>query len=719
MGGGYDAKTVFRWTALAALFAIPLTPLIVTGSLYFPFITGKALFFRTLAEIAFVSWLALALLDRTYRPRFSWIGVSALAFVVWMFVADLSAMNATKAFWSNFERMEGWVLLAHLFGFFLAASSILRAEQKWRAWFLASLGVSVVVCAYALLQMAGVFVIHQGSTRIDASFGNSAYLAIYLLFTVFIAGWLALSEERLWLKRALFSLAALAALLIFFTSTRGTVIGLAAGLGIVAFATVRQGEARVRRFAAVGIGSVVLLSGVLWLARDTSFVEQHEVLHRIASISLQDGSTRFAIWGMAYQGFLKNPVLGWGQEGFNYVFQKYYDPGLYRQEPWFDRAHNAFLDWLTAGGLPAFFLYLSLFGLAFWCLWRGSGLSSAERVALSAALLGYGVHNLFVFDNLYSYVYFFAILACIDSQVGRPVARIEEVPEAQAYAGVVGPVALVAAVALVWVINVPALRAASGLISALSSPQDVQSALAAFSGLVQGPAFSRQEAREQLVSYELAVVQSQAIDTDQKIAIATLAINEMAAQVAAYPQDARERIQLAYAYRAIGDSTNALAALKDAGELSPKKQSIFIDKGAIEWDRGNLSAALDYFKQAHALSPQFAELSYYVAAGYYVSGDPAAADALLKKTAGTTVVDNDVLALAYVQTKDWPRLIRLWEKRANAPGASVETKFGLAGAYYMSGDTVAAIRQIRAVMAAHPDVRAAGEAAIKQIEAGK
>ncbi len=39
---------------------------------------------------------------------------------------------------------------------------------------------------------------------------------------------------------------------------------------------------------------------------------------------------------------------------------------------------------------------------------------------LTAALAGYAVHDMFVFDNLYSYVYLFAILALIDSQVARP-----------------------------------------------------------------------------------------------------------------------------------------------------------------------------------------------------------------------------------------------------------------------------------------------------------
>src|SRR3989344_2193570 len=230
-------KSPARWVALGALFLLPLTPLIVANSYFFPFITGKAFYLRTLIEIAVGAWVVLALLDKEYRPRFSWIGASVVGFVLWMFVADAFAINATKAFWSNFERMEGWVLLVHLLGLFFAASAVLRVEKKWRAWFLTSLGVSVVLVGYALLQLNGTLTIHQGSTRIDASLGNSAYFAIYLLFSVFVALWLALTEKYSWLKWSLIALASVEAVLIFFTETRGTIIGLVLALALAALLT--------------------------------------------------------------------------------------------------------------------------------------------------------------------------------------------------------------------------------------------------------------------------------------------------------------------------------------------------------------------------------------------------------------------------------------------------------------------------------------------------
>ncbi|MSU73881.1 hypothetical protein EXS56_01945, partial [Candidatus Kaiserbacteria bacterium] len=54
-------KQIARWVALGALFLLPFTPLVVTGGFFFPFITGKAFYLRTLIEIAVGAWIVLAL----------------------------------------------------------------------------------------------------------------------------------------------------------------------------------------------------------------------------------------------------------------------------------------------------------------------------------------------------------------------------------------------------------------------------------------------------------------------------------------------------------------------------------------------------------------------------------------------------------------------------------------------------------------------------------
>ncbi len=718
MQSGGTAKQIARWVALGALFLIPFTPLVVANSFFFPFITGKAFYLRILIEIAVAGWVVLALLDKEYRPRFSWIGAAVVGFVVWMFIADALAINAMKAFWSNFERMEGWVLLAHLLGFFFAMSAVLRVEKKWRAWFLWSLVVSFIISGYALLQLAGSLAIHQGSTRIDATLGNSAYLAIYFLFSVFIALWLALTEQHSWLKWSLIALAVLEGILIFFTETRGTIIGLVLGLTLAAFLTAVTAGKRTRTWAAGALVLILVLVGGFYLARNSSFIQNNHILQRVASISLADGQTRFTIWSMAFKGAQERPIVGWGQEGFNYVFNTYYDPSLYHQEQWFDRAHNTFIDWLMAGGVPAFLLYLSLFGTTLILLWKSSQLSRPERIALTAALVGYAVHNFFVFDNLYSYIYFFALIALIDSQVSRPIERLEHAPILSPTDGTTYalPVATVALFALIWFVNSAGIQTASKLIIALSPSNNLSNNFAVFEDFATHPNFAMQEIREQMVSFAGSVVQSTSTTNEQKQRAVALAITEMQKQVAAYPLDARGHLQLSYAYRTAGDSANALKEIEAAVLLSPKKEAFFIEKGVIEWSLDNTKAAQADFNTAYALGPQFSDLALYAAAGNIAAHDQAAAEKILLAVFGTENVDSNILAVAYYRAKDWPRLIGIWKSRAEQPDASVETWFSLAAAYYASGDKANASKTIHAAVARYPDAAVAGAEAIKQIE---
>jgi O-antigen ligase len=622
--------SIARWIALGALFLIPLTPLVVSSSLFFPFITGKAFFFRILVEVAFGAWLVLALVDRRYRPRFSWIEVSVLAFVGWMFIANLFAVNVEKAFWSNFERMEGWILLAHLAGLFLVASSVLRVSEKWRAWFLTNLGVSLIVLGYAFLQATGQAAIHQGSVRIDASFGNSIYLAVYLLFNTFIAGWLAFTEKQVWLKWSLLALAAINIPFIFLTQTRGTIIALVGALGLAALLTVLFSGKTARRVAAGGLVALLLVVGGFIALRDSDVVRQSDLWGRIASISLSDGEVRFALWGMAWEGFLERPIVGWGQEGFNYVFNKYYDPSLYAQEPWFDRAHNAFVDWLTAGGAPAFLLYIALFLVAIITLWSNTTLPRAERIALTCVIAGYAVHNFFVFDNLYSYVYFFAILALIDSQVSRPVGDAKgAVPVASG--ALTLPVVAALTVVLIYIVNVPALRTASSLIDALSSqPGGIQTNAQVFTSLAEtAPLGARQEVREQLVNFSLQALSRPDVPTDLKLQIGSLAINEMKKQVEEHPLDARQHLQLSIAYRAVGSLEGMLASIRDAKELSPRKQQIFIQEGIVLIELGRLQEGQAVLNEAYALDVRSSESAKYAALGNLIAGDRQQAEEIL------------------------------------------------------------------------------------------
>src|SRR3989344_3088336 len=125
-------EKTLRYIVLAGIFALPFIVFIVAQSLFFPYITGKNFTFSIIVEIITGAWLALALVRTEYRQRTKWHLCPLDNFVIIVAIADSNGMYPFKSFWSNYERMDGWVTLAHLFASFVVASSILNTERLWR-----------------------------------------------------------------------------------------------------------------------------------------------------------------------------------------------------------------------------------------------------------------------------------------------------------------------------------------------------------------------------------------------------------------------------------------------------------------------------------------------------------------------------------------------------------------------------------------------------------
>ena len=218
-----------RYIILAGIFAVPFVPFVVAGSLFFPFITGKASVFSIIVEIFFACYLVLAVRDENYRPKFNWLLGSVFVFLLVMGVADIFAVNSYKAFWSNYERMEGYITLLHLGALFLVMGSVLKTQEIWNKLLATSLGASTIMAIYSFFQLAGKININQGTVRVDGTLGNAAYLGIYMVFHIFFASLLFVRSKSLWAK-ILLGLVALADLIVlYFTATRGAILGFIGG----------------------------------------------------------------------------------------------------------------------------------------------------------------------------------------------------------------------------------------------------------------------------------------------------------------------------------------------------------------------------------------------------------------------------------------------------------------------------------------------------------
>ena len=95
------------------LFLLLLLPLVVTPSTLFPFVVGKATYFRGLVEILFALWVLVAVASPRYRLGRSWILSIFAIYVLVNLAAALMGVSFQRSFCGDYRRMGG---VCDLFG---------------------------------------------------------------------------------------------------------------------------------------------------------------------------------------------------------------------------------------------------------------------------------------------------------------------------------------------------------------------------------------------------------------------------------------------------------------------------------------------------------------------------------------------------------------------------------------------------------------------------
>ncbi len=111
---------------------------------------------------------------------------------------------------------------------------------------------------------------------------------------------------------------------------------------------------------------------------------------------------RYAFLRMAIKGVAEKPFLGWGPENFGRVFDKYSDIEYYRHGFILaDNAHNKPINELAERGIFGFSVFILLWFTLFWRLLsnRATGGYESVRFIIFAALIGYFIQSLFLFDT--------------------------------------------------------------------------------------------------------------------------------------------------------------------------------------------------------------------------------------------------------------------------------------------------------------------------------
>ncbi len=721
-------KDICKWVVLIGLFAIPFIPFIVPSAMFFPFITGKGFTFRILVEILFGLYAILAVAEPSYRPKLSWISKSIGIFAVVILLADLLGANISKSIWSNYERMEGFVLIFHLVLYYIVASSVLKTPSRFTSLFNTSIFASILMSLYGLSQLTGHTVINQGGVRLDGTFGNASYFAIYLVFHIFLCLYLLVgSEVKKWQKWAYGLVALFETIILYFTATRGAILGLVGGLLLSALliAWKEKGNKSLKKSAYATL--LVIAVGALGFVglRNTSFVQKSPVLSRFASINKEEITSqgRYYVWPMALKGVAERPILGWGQENFNYVFNKQYDPRMYAQEQWFDRTHDVVLDWLIAGGILGFLSYVGMYVALLYYVWRKESLLTAsEKSIFTGMIAAYVFHNIFVFDNLVSYIVFFTLLAYMhsisvlrkSSTHGFNTKAVSQ--DVTLYVAL--PIIVVLTVMGVYYINVPALSANKTLIQAISPQQagGVEKNLALFKEVFEDNSFGIDEATEQLVQVTSQISSSNTVpDTLKKqfYDYASLKIKEKTLRT---PNDARYFVFAGTFFNRFGEYDEAIPYLTRALELSPRKQTIYFELGTSYIGKKDYTKAMEILKAGYELAPESGESRVVYAVGALYSKNTTVLQTLTPLISTSTVLNDNRFLKAYADLGDYMSVISILTTRLKTDPNNMNYKFSLASAYVNVGQKQKAIDVLKEMIAQDPTFKDQGEGYIKQIQ---
>ncbi|HUZ93029.1 MAG TPA: O-antigen ligase family protein [Candidatus Paceibacterota bacterium] len=430
------------------LYASLFSVVIVMTSTFFPFIGGKDYFFRFSVELAlvfFVLWWAFEsrgneVWERIKEVAKKPLAIAVTAFVTTVMLSTLFAYDMHAAFWSNYERGEGGFEMLHYYVFFALLVLLFKTRKDWRMFFKMFLVAAGCMILYGILAdtgaVSGLISQYQGGTppnprwlaplmaRFQGSLGNPAYVAPYLMFSMFFALYLwATSTLAKWWKKALiYGLPTLIFLLFFMvTETRGAFLGLVVAI-YVFLVFLGYMRTKYRWFSLGAVAAIAVLTSIFvhlksapWFvaipgsrmfdlplhasslialsvggiaaAALAMFARERKqlwwVLGALVAVTLVGGiyvvgtgkvnladpttSTRFWTWGSAWQGIQERPITGWGLENFTTVFDKFFNPLHFipgqNAETWFDRAHSIYFDYLTETGLLGLGTYLAIFVL--------------------------------------------------------------------------------------------------------------------------------------------------------------------------------------------------------------------------------------------------------------------------------------------------------------------------------------------------------------------
>ncbi|TSC96054.1 MAG: TPR Domain containing protein [Parcubacteria group bacterium Athens1014_10] len=573
----------------------------------------------------------------------------------------------------------------------------------------------------------------------------------FLILQIFIFSFFFFkSRQKLLLKIFLASLFIFEFFIFFGAQTRGAVLGLLAGILFYIFFVVYSGQKKQKIFASSFLILIIVFSLFIYSNKDSKWLgEKAPVLLRLTTISPKSitGESRLLTWEASWKGWLERPLLGYGLENYNVVFNKYFPAAIFRDQGsqiWFDKAHNIIFDIGATSGFIGLFSYLAIFIFAFFYLKKvyRKNKDFNESVLFGSLLIAYFGQNFFVFDTLNTEILFYLILGFIVFQSESNNAPIdiseqEKLKKEANFDFLTPAILLILFLFSFYNFNYKPLKGNYYLAKALllktikeqkgESAYDEEVINNFKKALTYSKnTFGRFETRQQLTNYTMDLSRDESIDQNKLKELIEFAVNEMEKSVKESPLNVREHLYLATLYDAAAkfnfDYLNkSINVLTKAIPLSPTRPQLYFERGQAKIFQGKFEEAISDFKKGADLSPTVVESHWNLAAAYILSGQEDKAEEEFKKAEELgfnfqTVQNYQRLIQVYINKGDYAKMAELYKKMIELEPNVASHYAKLAWVYMQMGEKEKAKEATEKAVEIDPSLRAQADLFLEELK---
>lgn len=701
---------ILRIGAIASLAII----FFISTNLLFPYITSKQIPFNILMEVLLVFWLVFIWRFPQYRPKKNYISLGLVAYFLAILASCAVSVDFNLSFWGDAERMLGFF---HLLHFLILYYIIITAFRSWSDWKLFLITSVMVATAVSVIGLVGA--------NVYSVIGNTAYVSGYLIFNLYFCVLLFFREKsRGW--RYLYLLPLIVMLLEFWAAdTSGAIIGLSFSILAFFFLLGLFHRRKIfRRISLITFIIAVLVIIGIFSQRNSQWFQEKDFLRGL-TFQKATFQTRLISWQSAAKDFKYHPIFGTGFGNYAIIFDKHFDSKFFdhaRTETYFDRAHNNLIDITSTTGLVGLITYLSIFVAVIYYLRKqfrdnggiigleGKSLQNLEITLIASLLIAYFVQNLAVFDSFSTYIGLMMLLAFISWLIQGESLKLNESDAGKK--GIKELYIFILILAIVFFgamrVNIKSWRMFAGAIASYN--QIMQGNLwtginLAHRALDSNDPLSR-DGRAMLVNISTANPKAFLTLNESQSQEALDYIVSLAQKNVKYnPRDTLMQLQLAQISDTVARSnyndldrfnyysSQAVQAIDNAIDSSPKRLPLYLTKGQILLARGEKEKAIETMEYAISLNPRFPDGHCRLAQVYLLLGYTDKVEEPMNAcmdTGGTQELKSAQLlmsAIAYYANKgEFGRALPLTERLSVIDPKNPEVWFNLARLYLKVGD---------------------------------